>query len=93
MRDVLTDAAERRYDFIHLSNILDWLTQAEAAEMLRLTHRALKPGGLTIIRQLNSSLDLPALGPQLEWLADEADELHRRDRSFFYRKLHLGRRA
>lgn len=91
MRDVL--ASDRSYDFIHLSNILDWLSESEAAEMLRLAHRALWPGGLMILRQLNSCLDLPALGPQFQWLTDEANNLHRRDRSFFYRRLHLGRRS
>ena len=92
MSDVLAASDPQRYDFLHLSNILDWLSEPEAREMLRLARRALKPGGLVIIRQLNSSLDLPALGEELQWLTDEADALHRRDRSFFYRQLHLGRR-
>ncbi len=91
MDAVLADI-DRRFDFIHLSNILDWLAPEQAARVLRLTHRALKPGGLTIIRQLNSSLDLPALCPDFHWLTDEANALHAVDRSFFYRQLHLGRR-
>jgi S-adenosylmethionine-diacylglycerol 3-amino-3-carboxypropyl transferase len=60
--DVLTASDERRYDFIHLSNVLDWLSESEAREMLRLAHRALRPAGVVIIRQLNSCLDLTAPG-------------------------------
>jgi uncharacterized protein DUF3419 len=89
---VVLAGIEERFDFIHLSNILDWLSPAEAAQLLQLTHRALKPGGLTLIRQLNSSLNLPALNPAFDWLTAESNVLHARDRSFFYRHLHLGRR-
>jgi S-adenosylmethionine-diacylglycerol 3-amino-3-carboxypropyl transferase len=92
MNEVLASSDERRYDFLHLSNILDWLTESEARAVLRLAHRALKPSGIVTIRQLNSTLDVPALGAELRWLSEEADELHRHDRSFFYRRLHLGRR-
>jgi S-adenosylmethionine-diacylglycerol 3-amino-3-carboxypropyl transferase len=52
----------------------------------------LRPGGWTLIRQLNSTLDVPSLGERFDWLAGPAAELLRRDRSFFYRKLHLGRK-
>ena len=48
--------------------------------------------GWTLIRQLNSTLDVRGMGPQFDWLAAEADELHARDRSFFYRALRLGRK-
>jgi len=78
---------------VHLSNILDWLSHEEAARTLELARQALRPGGRVIIRQLNSSLDIPALGQGFVWETAEADMLHRQDRSFFYRALHLGRRA
>ena len=78
------------YDFVHLSNVLDWLAPAEATETLADAASALRPGGRVLIRQLNSTLDLPALGPQFDWLDTTA--LHAADRSFFYRQLHLGRR-
>ncbi len=90
--DVVLADAERSFDFIHLSNILDWLSPGEASELLRLAWRSLKPDGVVLIRQLNSSLDLPALGPSFDWLVDQANALHAGDRSFFYRQLHLGRR-
>jgi len=79
-------------DFVHLSNILDWLSREEARSILDLTWQALRPGGCTFIRQLNSNLDIPSLGSNFEWpKMSPADMLHKRDRSFFYRKLHLGR--
>jgi len=79
-------------DFVHLSNILDWLSREEARSILDLTWQALRPGGCTFIRQLNSNLDIPSLGSNFEWQNESADMLHKRDRSFFYRKLHLGRK-
>jgi len=85
-------APARAYDLIHLSNILDWLTPAAATQLLELTWQALRPGGYVVIRQLNSSLDIPALGPRLTWDREQAPRLHHQDRSFFYRALHIGRR-
>lgn len=80
------------YDFIHLSNILDWLAPEEAQSVLEHAWQALRPGGRTLIRQLNSNLDLPALGNRFEWQHESAAALLERDRSFFYRRLHLGRK-
>ncbi len=77
-------------DFVHLSNILDWLPAEEARATLTAAAHALRPGGFVLVRQLNSTLDVPALGDGFVWDADAADALHRRDRSFFYRSLHLG---
>ena len=78
------------FDFIHLSNILDWLAPEEARATLDLAWKALRPGGCTFIRQLNSSLEIEKLGGRFEW--QDTTKLHERDRSFFYRKLHLGRK-
>lgn len=83
-------AHQGEFDFVHLSNILDWLSCEEAGLVLELAHRALRPGGRVLIRQLNSSLDIPSLSRSFRWLDAEAAFLHKHDRSFFYRKLHLG---
>ena len=91
MADALRDR-RGAFDVVHLSNILDWLSPAEAAATLDLAARALRPGGRVVIRQLNSTLDVPACGPMFEWDGATAGELHARDRSFFYRALHLGRK-
>ena len=91
MAEVL--AAEREaYDFVHLSNILDWLTPDEARHTLRVAHQALRPGGQVFIRQLNSTLNILALGDSFRWHTFYAAGLLLRDRSFFYRRLHLGTR-
>ena len=50
------------YDFVHLSNILDWLSPEEARATLDVAHAALRPGGWVLIRQLNSTLDIPCFG-------------------------------
>jgi S-adenosylmethionine-diacylglycerol 3-amino-3-carboxypropyl transferase len=78
------------FDFVHLSNILDWLTPERAAETLERAWRALRRGGCVLVRQLNSSLDIRALGPRFDWQVEGACALHERDRSFFYRALHWG---
>ena len=82
----------RYWDVVHLSNILDWLSAAEARETLDASRDALTSGGWVIIRQLNSTLEIRELGNRFEWLADESNALLARDRSFFYSELHIGRR-
>jgi S-adenosylmethionine-diacylglycerol 3-amino-3-carboxypropyl transferase len=81
------------YDFVHLSNILDWLDASEASATFERAWAALRPGGWVLVRQLNSTLDVPALGGRFAWHPAEAAALHARDRSYFYRALHLGRKA
>ena len=91
----MVEALRRRRadtDFVHLSNILDWLAPEAARETLDLARTALDEGGWVLIRQLNSTLDIPALGEGFEWRVDEGEALLARDRSFFYRAIHLGRR-
>ena len=78
------------YDFIHLSNILDWLSPEEARSTLDLTHAALRRGGRTLIRQLNSTLDIEDLNRHFIW--EPSQTLHYKDRSYFYRRLYLGRK-
>jgi S-adenosylmethionine-diacylglycerol 3-amino-3-carboxypropyl transferase len=92
---VMTEALRRapaEYDFVHLSNILDWLSPEEGRATLDLAHAALRPGGQVLIRQLNSTLDIPGLSEGFAWQTDDAEALHARDRSYFYRALHLGRK-
>jgi S-adenosylmethionine-diacylglycerol 3-amino-3-carboxypropyl transferase len=79
-------------DFLHLSNILDWLSPEEAMAVLTQAHRVLRPGGQLIIRQLNSSLVIPDLFPALHWHSEQGKTWQRQDRSFFYPQLHLASR-
>lgn len=86
------ESAVASFDFVHLSNILDWLSPEKARRTLELAWEALQPGGWVLIRQLNSVLDIPSLGHMFDWHTAEASDLHARDRSFFYRALHLGKK-
>jgi S-adenosylmethionine-diacylglycerol 3-amino-3-carboxypropyl transferase len=85
-------AEPRAFDLDHLSNVLDWLTPDAAAATLATAAEGLRPGGWVFIRQLNSTLDVRRLGPAFDWRTDESADLLARDRSFFYRSLHLGRK-
>jgi S-adenosylmethionine-diacylglycerol 3-amino-3-carboxypropyl transferase len=86
----LAKAKTGSYDFIHLSNILDWLNKNEAEALLEHTFRALSPGGKCLIRQLNSSLNIPQCGQKFSWNDSLSKELTEKDRSFFYRQILVG---
>jgi hypothetical protein len=90
MDSALRESRSESYHVIHLSNILDWLSAEQAQETLNLAYRALKPGGVVIIRQLNSNLDIPQLGQKFEWDIDASEEFLQSDRSFFYRNFFIG---
>jgi len=79
-----------QYDLIHLSNILDWLSEDQAMMLLENAAGKLKKGGRLFIRQLNSKLDIPQLCGMLTWDHEYAEKLLSQDRSFFYPKLHIG---
>lgn len=93
MRETLENSEPGSVDFVHLSNILDWLSAGDAAATLSAAHRALKPGGFVLIRQLNSSLEIPSLFPALCWHQEEGSRLQRMDRSFFYPTVLLASRS
>lgn len=92
MLEVLRGLPEATADLVHLSNVLDWLSADQACELLQAAHHALKVGGRVIVRQLNSSLDIPRLPASLRWDMATGAALEARDRSFFYPQLHLGTR-
>jgi S-adenosylmethionine-diacylglycerol 3-amino-3-carboxypropyl transferase len=92
MEAVLTSLPDKNYDLIHLSNILDWIQPDQATTLLEQAFRCLSPGGMVVIRQLNSTLDIPAVPSGFHWNGDLGQELHRGDRSFFYRAIHVGTR-
>jgi S-adenosylmethionine-diacylglycerol 3-amino-3-carboxypropyl transferase len=92
MLDALTDTPAQSLDFIHLSNILDWLSPAAGRDTLDAACRALRRGGHLLIRQLNSSLDIPSLCPSMVWHHDQGKRLQLADRSFFYPQILLASR-
>ncbi len=92
MREALEATPPGTTDFIHLSNILDWLSPRDAQATLAAAYQALRPGGRLLIRQLNSSLEIPSLFPAFEWHEQEGRRLQLMDRSFFYPEIHLASR-
>lgn len=92
MREVLDGLPACSADLVHLSNILDWLSAGEAAETLASARRVLRTGGWIILRQLNSTLNFPALADELIWHAGLGLGMEQRDRSFFYPRIHLATR-
>jgi S-adenosylmethionine-diacylglycerol 3-amino-3-carboxypropyl transferase len=81
------------YDAIFASNVCDWQSAAEVVETLRRAYAALRPGGLILVRQLNSRHDLTTLPSDFVWDTAAADDLLAVDRSFFYRRLYVGRKS
>jgi S-adenosylmethionine-diacylglycerol 3-amino-3-carboxypropyl transferase len=90
--DMLSVLSESRYkyDIIHLSNICDWLEREEARNLLVECYSRLNPGGMVLIRQLNSTLNIPSLLTKFDWQTKLSEELLSKDRSFFYRSIHVG---
>ena len=66
MDRALASLAEDACDLVHLSNILDWIKPEEARQMLNSACQCLAPGGLVVIRQLNSRLDIRQIPPVAE---------------------------
>jgi len=93
MVDFLESLPPVGVDLVHLSNILDWLSPDEAWSTLEKTCRALKPGGKVIIRQLNSTLDIPEIHSGFHWDHETGRSMELRDRSFFYPEILIGSRA
>lgn len=92
MDEVMNGFPPACVDLLHLSNILDWLSPAEATEVLHGAARVLKKGGRVIIRQLNSSLEIGSLDSGFVWDGALGREMERRDRSYFYSGILVGER-
>lgn len=86
------EAETEPYDVVHLSNITDWLSESRARQVMAAARARLRPGGVVIIRQLNSSLDLTASLNDFTLWANEIDRVQR-DRSFFYRRVIIATRS
>lgn len=93
MMEVLAGMPATSADMVHLSNILDWLSPAQAAQTLAAAARVLKRGGRVILRQLNSSLDMDVLAGDIVWDHELGRGMEQRDRSFFYPQILTGSRA
>lgn len=92
MADALDAMPAESADLVHLSNILDWLSPEQAGATLDSARRVLRPGGRVILRQLNSTLDIPRLDSGIRWDAELGRAMEARDRSYFYPMIHVGSR-
>lgn len=85
------EGEEGPWELIDLSDVLDWQEPDQARETLARARARLAPGGVLVVRQLNSAHDVPALSEGIAWDEEYAARLHEEDRSYFYRALHVGR--
>jgi S-adenosylmethionine-diacylglycerol 3-amino-3-carboxypropyl transferase len=90
MMAVLSELPPASADMVHVSNILDWLSPAQATQTLNAAARVLKPNGKLIARQLNSSLHFETMTDSIAWDAEWGRRMEPRDRSFFYPRIFVG---
>ena len=82
------------YDMIHLSNIFDWMDREAIERIARLLSERMHPEAWFTLRQLNNKTEYKSLfGSGFNFDVDLEDRLLREDRSLFYEKLILGRKA
>lgn len=93
MLDVLAGLPAASADLVHLSNILDWLSPAQASQTLAAAARVMKPGARLILRQLNSTLEMETLAEGIRWDLAQGEAMEKRDRSFFYPRILVGTRS
>ena len=79
------------YDFIGLSNIMDWMVPADVETLLGKVLKESRPGTVVMWRQLNNERDLTAsLRPSFSFDDEWSRDLWERDRSLFYSSVHVG---
>ncbi len=82
------------FDFVDLSNVLDWSDRTQIDALARRLGHELRPGARVLWRQLNDPEDLEArFAPWFTFDAARAAELLASERSVFYDGLHLGTRV
>jgi len=93
--DILSATREHEgFDGMNLSDIFEYMPAADAAELgIRLCDR-LRPGGRMVYWEMLAERDIAAMLPERFNRLDRlSDELHRRDRAFFYQRLHVVQRS
>ena len=85
----VSDVAD--HDLVGLSNITDWMSEADIREIVDFLRRTMRPGSRVMYRQLNNEADLEAMfGDGFEFDSALGDSLWERDRSLFYSSVHVG---
>lgn len=81
------------YDFIGLSNIMDWMAPTDVERLMGKVLAETGPGTVVMWRQLNNRRDLAAhLRPAFRFDAAWDRALWEQDRSLFYSSVHVGLR-
>jgi|LNFM01.1.fsa_nt_gb S-adenosylmethionine-diacylglycerol 3-amino-3-carboxypropyl transferase len=90
--DSVTDLS--RYDLVSLSNVLDWSDDPQTAAWASILRARCKRGCIVLVRQLNNQRDLAAaLGEDFALDVARSRELLAEDRSLFYERVLVFRRA
>ncbi len=80
------------YDLVSLSNLFDWMSEAEAAAVAARLKRDVRPGARVMWRQLNHAKDFQRFfTPEFEFDLELAARALEADRSLFYSRLCIGR--
>tara|TARA_R110002110_G_C13469307_1_gene719845 strand:- start:12657 stop:13616 length:960 start_codon:yes stop_codon:yes gene_type:complete len=75
------------YDFIQLSNIMDWMDETSNAEIGRLISEKTTSGCVVLIRQLNNTQHILEYFPDFKLDVTLSDKLFLQDRSIFYSSI------
>lgn len=79
---------EACYDLVMLSNVLDWVAEADLAAALRHVHALCGADAVLVVRKLLSDYDIFALAQQTGWqiVADSDQEPKWKDHTGFYKQ-------
>lgn len=81
------------FEFIHLSNVMDWMDESSIARLTSAIRNTTKHGTTLLWRQLNNDRDLAAgFGPAFSTDPEFERSLLSRDRSLFYCHIGVARR-
>lgn len=81
------------YDFVQLSNVLDWMDDAGCRHLATRLGAELRPGARILWRQLNDPRDLVGhFAPAFDFDARADAELTAAERALFYDQVHCGTR-
>lgn len=92
--DLLAVPALDRFGLVSLSNVFDWSADDLVGRWAAHLARAMRPGGVVVMRQLNNRRDLRRFfAPAFTFDDALGADLLARDRSLFYERIEVARRA
>lgn len=79
------------FDFVQLSNVMDWMDEASCVDLARRLVAELRPGATILWRQLNNNRDLAGhFAPAFAFDAERDARLTEQERSLFYNQVRCG---